>query len=352
MSLYAPAVEARNDLSARHLWRDSPYRPTDWRWERARLSRENPRAAAALPKDADEWYRKARDFQAAHAKVSDLYDAIKLGKKWPNISQAYDIYENQVKYQRWELEARLLSRDSVETIGERLHLKEAVVAWYERLFFNVLDRLDNRGWIAHNVMGEILHAGATERDHELLWKLYGYIGGGHLLDVVIDKRIDIVRPEKPDDVKAFMGDEVQNMTSLKSMFAARLIPVNSYTQPAILEIYQRFQEIKAQAEGGKGDSITNVISINIQAMLENLPWTTGQKQPIMVSAKDPEKLVGHLPPPLVEADNLAAELRPDELYQIGLGEEPARLPAMRSITFRPKDEKGDGNGHKPDKQAI
>ncbi len=168
-----------------------------------------------------------------------------IGKSnpYPHLFEAEQIFIREKQLVRYEIEARLLASETSERISHRFGVDAAIVTWYEKLFFNVLDRLDDRGYIAQRVMGESLHAGLTERDHDLLWKLYGYIGGEAVLDAVIYKGFSQSRPETPDEVEAFFADQLQSNSALKAMLAMRTMPINSYTQQAILEIQQRFIEI-------------------------------------------------------------------------------------------------------------
>lgn len=322
-------------MSALNLRVEAPFRPTDWRWEKAILMREDPRTASLLRHQDDDWTRKAKKFQLAYATASSDYDHLLLMRRWPSLAEAYAIrhQDDEKRLLRYEIEARLLSDDPFERVSERVGVSPDVVIWYEKLFFNVRDRLSHRGWVAHCVLGESAHAGLTERDYDVLWKMFGYIGGGYVLDAVIDRRTDLPQPEGPGQVRGWFGDDIEQVSTIKMDLAMRIAAVNSYTIEKIAEIYQRFRELQKMADGagGGGDMLTT----NIAIMLQSIPWTVGDKR-VLVAANDPKQIVGRLREDVAAADECAVELRADELMQLNSGQQPDRLSSITAVKFPEK----------------
>jgi hypothetical protein len=71
----------------------------------------------------------------------------------PELYLAHDLaFSADSERHRYELEARLLARQSNEEIAHELSGLAGMVEWYEQLFFNVRDRIDNRGYIVNKVI--------------------------------------------------------------------------------------------------------------------------------------------------------------------------------------------------------
>jgi hypothetical protein len=318
--------------NAAQLLIEAPFRPTDWRWEKARIMREDPRLATLLRHQDDDWTRRARKFQEDFEGASDDYEQILLARRWPALWAAHCLrfQEDEKRLLRYEIEARLLANEPFERIAERTGLSPDTVIWYEKIFFSVIDKLKNRGWVAHCVMGESAQAGMTERDYDLLWKMMGYMGGGLILDAVIDKSFDVARPENSGQIGQFLNDDIERISTIKMAVAMRTMPVNTYTQEKIAEIFQRFRELKKMADGpgGTGDMLTS----NILAMIGCIGWTVGHDK-VMVAADDPKRIVGRLREEVLEADNCAVELRASELMQLNTGQRPVRLAEQSEARF-------------------
>lgn len=316
------------------LRKESPFRPPNWRWARAQLYRDNRRMAMLLPRTPDQSLRTVISYQTMRDQCEDDYDRLRLFRRYPSLYEAQEVYESD-RAVTWELEARLLANDTVEHISSRLHISPEAIDCYEKMFFNVRDRLTDKGYVAHVIIGDLMHAGLTERQHDVLWKFYGYCGGPIVLDAVIDKSMGVVRPENEGDMPAYAADDVQRAILVKSMVAARTMPVNSYTQGIILELHQRYIELKQKA--GSGSSDGDSLAASFRAVMENIPWTVGDEI-TLISSRDPTNIVGRLPPPLIEADKQAMELRAIELTDINLGTITEVPASRRDAKFPVKSE--------------
>lgn len=321
-------------MSALQLRPNAPFRPTDWRWEKARLMREDQRTALLLRHQDDDWTRKAKKFQEALAAADDDYAQLLVIRKWPDLWDAHCLRhrEDDKRLVRYEIEARLLANDPLERIAERTGIAPNVVIWYEKLFFNVADRLANKSWIAHCVIGEAAQAGLNERDYDALWKTMGYCGGGLVIDAVVDTSYDVTRPENAGQTEQWINDDIRRVAGIKMGIGLRTMAVNNYTMERISEIYLRFEEMKRTANvGGAGDMLTS----NIQVMLQHIPWTIGDRR-VLVMASDPKTIVGRLREEVAAADDCAVELRASELMQLNTGQQPERTRALAAFKFPDK----------------
>ena len=165
-----PARTSR--LSAAHdLHQLDPVRRPDWRYQRARELVAQKRRPCWCP---------VRDDAAVRLMVS-LLQRLRRGNESGHeelpaelaaLMQALAIYEGPDPEFRVRLECEILAGQSDDEIAEVLGISAACVTAYERLFFDVRERLDCVGWIySYAVNGK----GSTAAQRELKSIAY-YLG--------------------------------------------------------------------------------------------------------------------------------------------------------------------------------
>jgi hypothetical protein len=102
--------------------------------------------------------------------------------RWP--CEAY-LLRRGLPRQRWEIEARLLAGQSDDEIAGRLGVEAEVVLAYEKIYFDVRDKLESTDWIRFNAIGPGLYQGFDPGDLELVWKVYAFHLGPLVLDDLI-----------------------------------------------------------------------------------------------------------------------------------------------------------------------
>lgn len=298
----------------------NPLRAPDWRWERARIIRETGKNVGVRTKE-DEWTKSAIKFQKDLFGCKDDFARYNLIEKYPQIYFAYLLHgvDDKKQLMRSEVEARILADESFEDIAERCGCEVETINLFEKLFFNVTDKLKNTTYILHQVMGPAIHRGMYEKDHDLLWKLYGYFCGGNVVDALTSTFTSKSKPETPEQIDALFVDDTRATMRRKAALAARSVGINEYTQLRILEIYAQFMEIeKDSASGGGGESL---ILENIKTMMNALPWSTGVE-----AKKSKSKMITFY-------DNQSAELRSDEILTIGAGLETDKHLSLANMKF-------------------
>lgn len=126
-------------------------------------------------------------------------------------------------------------------------------------------------------LGEAVHRGLSDREYDLLWKLYGYGLGPCVLDALEDKFHNVMWCSTPDGVAAAIQDDAINSLKLKSAIAAKTIPVNQYTQIPLLEQFTKFVEVERSTDShGKAQE---QIMEHIHAMMVGLPLNVGGRDP-------------------------------------------------------------------------
>jgi hypothetical protein len=140
-------------------------------------------------------------------------DLDELVERHPILYWAYDLWYTRTdggNPVRSEIEARLLADDDHRNIARRVRTEAEVIDVYERVFFNVSDCLDNRGYLLHCVLGPAVHLGFQASEYDLIWKLFALLGGPLAVDLMIDQSVGHARPERAGDLKYFVADIAQN----------------------------------------------------------------------------------------------------------------------------------------------
>ena len=170
--------------SIHRLRRNDPWRPPDWRWHRAQLLLMQP--DTDFRDRNDEFVDLALQFlQRDHVSPeSPGVEHILPETAETAIRDALQVYEDN-DIATWKLQAWLLTGEPMDVIADKLLLPIETVTWYERLFFDTHDRLDNRSFIAHSVIGRKIHYGLSVKDVDIIWRFWAYGGGPCILESLL-----------------------------------------------------------------------------------------------------------------------------------------------------------------------
>jgi hypothetical protein len=218
----------------------------------------------------------AKQYRAALRRCRCVADRGRLERKMPDVAAAIAIFEGEPS-RRWAVEARLLAAEPIEAIARKTALTPRAVATFEALFFNVSDRLENRGYLIHIAVG--LYPTPREPDPGLVWRLFGLLGGPVVLDALIDG--DYGPPDRPEDERAL--DELR----LKLAVALKLLPIDAPTAPKLVRLYLQLRQSELAAEGAR--RAAEDLMPNIRTMLADLPWgqPSGRPRAATVGAEGP-----------------------------------------------------------------
>ncbi len=313
--------------------KDHPYRPVFWRWERSRLLCE--RGGNPLPggvNDEDIITRKAAKYRRMRDACTSIERLEQLNVTFPDIFTAHTIYVGQNgpdkdDHLRCEIEARILAQEPLEDIDLRRQLRPGTTRCYEQLFFNVMDRIDNKSYIFHSAIGggTSVHSSLGVDDYGVLWKMYGYVRGLEMLEFIIYTFADWYKPHGADQIMEALNEDYRHTLKRKVTIAARSIPVNHHTQTRLIELQSKIAEIEAQS--GDGDAVH--MQNNIVTMFSCLKLAVG----IPVTG-------------MLEGHNMnTAALRASEMIAAAAG----RPPDMRKIANMKFPEK-DPDDEEPEQQ--
>ena len=260
--------------------RTNPFRAVNWMWQRVCgiVDRSQPTATSRRDgKQAAAWIRKGVRFKLAYARAINPEDQCQLAINHPEVFWAHWLFTQERHPARYAVEAYLMARQTDREVGLRCGVPPEVVNAYESLFFNVREKLNYPEYILHCVLGESIQKGIESRNFDLLWKLYGYFCGPHLVASLTSGFPVNVWCQSSDSVSSAIQDDAIATMKLKAAIAAKTIPVNQRTQLGLLEQFTKFVEIERLSEtDGKSKE---VVMSHLAAALASLPMRVGPNHP-------------------------------------------------------------------------
>lgn len=285
-----------------NLRKDAVFRPVDWRWRRAALLRSHNQAPSR--RTDDDCIARARAFLGEHSACGAReWELSELADRWGALYTAYDMHhETAYVRMRHELEARLLTGVSFEKISERMHIDLNTVRWYESLFYNVSDRLQNRSWIFQAVLPVAIYTGFRTNEYEIYWKLFAYGGGEHVLDAMIDVFPDPTIPFRRDGARSWCNNQARAMTDVincRNVFSMQF--PNVYAQMHFGALHAKYVEMDKLTQETADE---NLLRECIDEVFQGFPWSIG------VDNRTPEGMPSTGKPPIYICNGF--ELRDSE----------------------------------------
>lgn len=260
---------------------NNPFRSADWRWRRAHEIHLGRGLSTTRRRDGTQgykWISRALTFlrELDGCGEDDRLRAV-LAERRPDIFWAHWAWSSTACPQRHSIEAQILARCDDYAVGFRCGVPPTVIEAYEALFFNVREKLQHRGYILHCVLGPSIQRGISEREYDLLWKLYGYFLGPHIVAALESKFSTTSWCGTPDAVGSAILDDAISTLKLKAAVAAKTVAVNHETQLALMEAFTKFVEVERNTDSaGKAQS---QILDHISAMMTSLPFNVGGRSP-------------------------------------------------------------------------
>lgn len=287
--------------------KNSPRRAPHWRWLRA-VEIDGGGVAARKRLDGPDgytWIRRAlktkRHIDRAANRPDAMYAAVLRDE---DMFWAYSMWLEDKMPTRWAIEARVLANESDEEIAYKLGTTTEIVEAYINVFFDVRQKLDHFDYVLNVIMADAVSRGLQERHYDLLWKMFGLIGGPHVLDATIRRCAEIGKPSSPDGVAGFFQDLAINSMKQKAAIATMTVPVTSHTQMPLIDSFVKYVEVERTTDNAS-KAQTSIVE-NIGAMLTSLPFKVGTKLD-SVTAK------------MLPFDDGPAELKHDEMMIVATG---------------------------------
>jgi hypothetical protein len=185
-------------------------------------------------------------FQEALAKCRSDQDIERLANRRPALFAAYEVYYTGAESFRIELDSRILAAEEYRQIAQKLCLAPAAIKWYERVFYNVLDRLDAPSFIVRNCLGGNVHELRGEDDLGVLIRLVGYRLGTAVLDDVLYGFSRRERPDSRSDSAGVFDSSIFRQFRVKMALAVHLTRTDD--PKAAARLFKLFLRLRALQE--------------------------------------------------------------------------------------------------------
>lgn len=305
----------------------NPFRVPDWRWQRAttlvdRPGRCQPASRRLDGPDGYKWINHGVRFLREYKRGAAEDDLSGLASRRPSLFWAYQIWLSDNPTKTF-IEAHLLARSEDHYIAFRANTTPETIRAYEAMFFNVRPKLHHQSYILNCVIGPEVHTNVSEREYRLLWKLYGYFLGPHIVDALEAKFINPIWCSSPADLNAAVMDDAISTLKFKAAIAAKSLQVNQYTQLAILETFTKFIEIERNTDSaGKAQ---DQILTHISAMMTTLPFAVG--------GRDSAGRLMNTGTPIAEYEQSAIELTYEESVRIATNQPIVHADIIKSLRY-------------------
>lgn len=341
-------------------WRSyNPFLRPEWRWDRVlKLLHPEHGQKGRVTRNDDSYIRAAKSFLGHWQAAEDEAARNQLLYENPGMYYAYQIYEKAQNLEpetAFMLEAMLLADKSYEETAEALATCPEAVEYYEAVFFNVTPRLKNFAWITKHVLlpaADRFTPTPVEEDNDapednqkryltvpvikphmdVTIKFFAYFGGGIMVDFMITGFRRGVFCTSQEDIAQWLNDQWMHQMGRRSAMAAGEFQVDKWSVEMLFNTHSRIIEIQrgAASQGEKQTAIEKHISL----MLTELPWVHGDAAKEVFKGTE----VGMY-------DDMAAELRDDELQLVASGQRPTNLEELPllDITLKRGKEAKDGN---------
>ncbi|QDV25325.1 hypothetical protein [Aureliella helgolandensis] len=147
------------------------------------------------------------------------------------------------------LEARILAGQESDQISEACCLSVQAVHWYERLFFQVADRLQAPDWIIGSVIGPIAQAGIDEVSQEHALRFLGYIGGEHIVEQLVRGGSSHQIPTSASEVYSFLDSRIQVALRVQTYLGISAMKPSRFDTNPLLSSYAKQQDLDLRATG-------------------------------------------------------------------------------------------------------
>lgn len=150
-------------------------RSPDWRYEYARKLVDDNREPR--PED-DKWVRELYSYlRVVKVEPADVVESYR--DQHPDMADAMVMFVNSTMY-RMDVEARVMAKYTLKEVADIIGRPESVVEMYVNCFFDVVDQLENYGYLHRWVLQPVLRVAPFSG--EALWKRAAMFGGRKMLE--------------------------------------------------------------------------------------------------------------------------------------------------------------------------
>ena len=188
---------------------------------------------------------------------------------YPAIYWAYDLRTRADKRVALAaVEARILARQTDPEVAKAHGCWPRYIEAYEALFFNVRDRLKHQDFILCSVLQDVHNEGLENCKADMLWELFAYMGGPHVLEAPMLGMPADKWAARPECVASFLQEVAIDGIEQNGAVAALRVPVEAESCLQLLDVFTRVVEIERTTDLSMKKS--DAIHENVRSMLSEL----------------------------------------------------------------------------------
>jgi len=259
----------------------------------------------------------------------------------PGLHYAHQIYMNRdlMPETGFVIESRLLAGYSSKEIAKRFGTIPEVIDWYERLFFNVRDRMECTDWLLTRVLTPALCAVPVAYAespmnpsnqfsipyYDATLKYFSFFGGKVMCEFMLHGDRIGVQPSGYDNLLSYMEEDFKHKYYRRALAAVQTFEINKYN---VTEIFSTFTAIMSlRAASDDLEKAQSGFHKNVSQMLLDMPWAVGDTGADNFAETS-----------VAAYDESSAELRASELLELTGGATDEALKHLQSLKFPPSME--------------
>jgi hypothetical protein len=311
---------------------NDPVRSPRWRFERIQrlLSRQQQPERSRDDKWVIEacrflrrWEQLGRDRngRVIQNQQDALYARQSLYTQNPGLFAAYAMVLANPDRQILEIEARILARETDQAIAGEVSTAPATIDWYEKLFFNVRDRLTNRGYIVNRIISTEIAASWDDLGLEISSKFFGYFAGPAVLNVILHHYdSSLARPGHGDSPNDFFDAHLHVNLRRRLAEAVNVFELNKYNIVELMGVHTQITGYVMQAKKEKTD--ISAMEKTVASMMSSIQFHAG---PDVQTSLEQNRTRSYY--------SGAAELRADEMLALSQGKFDTVDPRELTLTI-------------------
>lgn len=215
-----------------------------------------------------DYARKVRD--------SDELEFV-LANRFKQVWNAERIYSRgEDSRSRYELEALILARQPVSKIAQRLSVDTKTVVTYEKLFFNVADKIDARGFIVANAILPTFMSGLSNRTPAGAAKYFAYFAGIHALNAILDAFSENYAPlSEEHDWESWATGKFREAFATSAVVSMMYMEPTNFNVRSILEGFYNLIALSHRERVGTGGN--NNINAAFEIFVQNNKQLVGSE---------------------------------------------------------------------------
>jgi len=243
----------------------SPFRCPDWRWQLSLFARGH-RLPANLGLD-DEWLKRLIAYHE-NCEAMGLWPADSPAAAIdPSVHGAVHFAYNPDRLDVAEFEAWVLTGEPSDVVAAACNLPGDVVEAYEKLFFDVRERLDMRDYIRCVVLGIDAVQNLKIDDHATIWKVFAYFRGRYVLEAMLQAFSGTRFRPWPESLPTEPAERLRLIASCKLVVLASCLDTNDMKPADLAKFMDLSKRVRRRVDERKAfDSVREGITAKLDPM--------------------------------------------------------------------------------------